>query len=171
VEAAPGPSEIALIGSAANGLRVRRRIRLAEQEPLVRTETAVENTAVAPIEVAVQSRIEADPAATYEDLVTAFRAQDGSGVEQPLLRPEEQPSGAESYTGARLPDGEWRIVDRRGGTALAVQFRNEQVARANLSWTAKAQKRVTLDVWSKPRVLAPGERLELEASYGIYYRP
>ena len=171
VEAAPGSSEITLIGSAANGLRVRRRIRLEAQEPLLRTETAVENAGAAAIEVAVQSRIEADPAARYEDLVTAFRAQDGSGVEQPLLRPEEQPSGSESYTGARLPDGEWRIVDRRGGTALAVRFRNEQVARANLSWTAKAQKRVTTEVWSKPHVLAPGGRLELEASYGIYYRP
>ncbi len=167
LEAARGPSEITLAGTAPNGLKLRRRVWL--DAGAVRTETTVENAAPAPVEVAAVARFEADPGGDYPDLVVRFRARDGSAIERTLIRPEEQPAGSESYWGARLPDGEWRVADSRGGAAVAARFRAEQVARCNLSWTAKAQRRVTMDIWSPARTLAPGERLALAVDYGTYY--
>jgi hypothetical protein len=156
-----------LTGTCANGLKLSRTIQLAGGDPVVRTQTTVQNAGAAPLEVALVSRIEADPASGYQDLGVAFRAQDGSAVEKRLIEPETQPSGSESYTGVRRPDGEWRIVDRRTGAALINRFPKDQVERCNLSWTAKSQKRVTLDVWSNQHTLKPGESFQLEADYRV----
>ena len=158
---------LVLTGTCANGLKLSRTIQLAGGDPVVRTQTTVQNAGAAPLEVALVSRIEADPASGYQDLGVTFRAQDGSAVEKRLIEPETQPSGSESYTGARRPDGEWRIVNRPTGATLLNRFPKDQVERCNLSWTAKAQKRVTLDVWSNQHTLKPGDSFQLEADYGL----
>jgi hypothetical protein len=162
-----GPTEVTLTGTAASGLSLRQRLWLRANEPVLATETALENASRTPLETALVWRAETDPGGDYREMGLRFRARDGSLFERLLVRPEEQPSGSESYYGPRLPDGDWRVV-RRGGAAFGVRFRPEETARAILSWTAKAQPRVTLDLWAAPRRLAPGERLHLEASCGIY---
>lgn len=170
LESAPTPDALVLIGNAASGLKLRRTIQLSGNEPLMRTETTVENSSAAPIDIALLSRLETDPAADYQDLAAAFRAQDGSTVEKTLLQREQPPAGSESYTGAHQPDGEWRIIDPRTGSALVSRFPKDHVERCNLSWTAKAQKRVTMDLWSRQHTLKPGERLQLHTHYGVGYR-
>ncbi len=160
-------TDVTLAGTAANGLSLRHRLWLRANEPVLATETTAENASRMAVETAVVWRAETDPGGDYREAALRFRARDGSLVERALVRSEEQPSGSESYSGARLPDGEWRVVPR-GGSALGVRFRPEEAARAILSWSAKAQPRVTLDLWAAPRQLAPGERLHLEASCGIY---
>lgn len=159
-------SEVLLTGATSNGLRIRHRLRLDESQAILWTETTVENASGAAIEAAVVWRAETDPGGDYGDLGFRFTAQNGALVERPLLRPEEQPSGGEDYFGARLPAGEWRLAGR--GRALpGVRFSPDQIARARISWTAKHQPRVVIDLWSPERTLAPGERIVLAAGYGL----
>jgi hypothetical protein len=148
-EAERRPLEITLAGATANGLKVRHRLRLDETRPVLWTETTVENASVAPVETALVWRAETDPGGDYSDIG--------------ILRPGEQPSGSEGFTGPRLPDGEWRL----GAGLPSVRLNPGQVARAHRSWTAKHQRRVTLDLWYPPRQLAPGERVFLEAGLGM----
>jgi len=168
LESVSGARELVLAGAAPNGLKLRHRVWRAEGESRVFTETILDNTSAAAIDAALVWRAESDPGGDYRDVEVSFQARDGSAVERVLVRPEEQPAGSESYTGVRLPQGEWFVVNRRSGaTFRAAVF---EAARVNLSWTAKAQKRVTLEGWSEARKLAPGERLQLRASYGVYWR-
>jgi hypothetical protein len=51
--------------------------------------------------------------------------------------------------------------------AVVNRFPKDQVTRCSLNWTAKADYRVTMGLWSAKRTLAPGETLKLEADYGI----
>jgi hypothetical protein len=167
LESASGARALTLAGASPNGLKLRHRIWREGEDARVLTETTVENTSAAAIDAALVWRVESDPGCDYRDVEVRFRARDGTVVERALARPEEQPSGSESYTGGRMPQGEWSVVNRRSGASFrAAVF--EDAARANLSWTAKAQKRVTLEVWSAPRKLEPGERLQLRGAYGVY---
>jgi hypothetical protein len=118
----------------------------------------VENGGGSPVEVVLQSRIEADPG-EIDDAEVVW----GGGGRR-LIRPEEQPTGSETYSGAAVPGGEWRVVNR-GAVRLVNRFDPAQVERALLSWSGKGVHRVTLALWSKKRTLAPGESLRLDAGY------
>ncbi len=71
-----------------------------------------------------------------------FGSQDGGAVEHALIEPEKIPAGSETTAAPRQPDGEWRVVNRQGGPAMAMRFPKEQVGRCYLSWTARNQNRV-----------------------------
>ena len=92
----------------------------------------------------------------------------GASVEKLLTQPERQPSGTEFYTGADQPDGEWSVGTRAGGPAIVNRFVKDQAARCFLNWTAKGENRVGLAVASHHRTLRPGDRLTLDADYGIH---
>jgi len=168
LESVSGTRELVLAGLAPNGLKLRHRIWRGGDEIRVFTETTLENTSAAAIDAALLWRVEADPGGDYRDVEVRFQTRDGSMVERTLVRLEEQPSGSESYIGGRLPQGEWFVANRQSGAT----FRGAvfEAARVNLSWTAKAQKRVTMEGWSAPQKLAPGERLQLRGYYGVYWR-
>jgi hypothetical protein len=89
-------------------------------------------------------------------------------METPLIQPERQPSGSESYAGTEQPDGEWTIAAGAGGPGMVNRFGKDQVARCFLSWTAKSENRVGLAVASERRTLAPGDSLTLDADYGLH---
>jgi hypothetical protein len=141
-------------------------LRLDEGQAVLWTETTVENASASPVEAAVVWRAETDPGGDYGELSFRFTAQDGTRIERPLIRPEEQPSGAEDYFAPRLPAGEWRLAGQ-GRSLPGVRFSPDQIARARISWTAKHQPRVVVDLWSPERTLAPGERITLKAGYGL----
>jgi hypothetical protein len=46
-------------------------------------------------------------------------------------------------------------------------FREDQVGGCALTWSARSQKVALMDVWSKPRTLAPGEQMRLETDYEL----
>ncbi|MBI3667721.1 MAG: DUF4838 domain-containing protein [Acidobacteria bacterium] len=163
LDAKSGANELTLAGTCANGMRLRRKIRL--QGNTVHTETIVENKGPEAMEAALQSRGEFDPG-NIDDAVVAFRRQDGSRVEKRLIQPEQPPTGAETYNNAEQPDGEWRLVNSPAGLAMANRFGKEQVGRCALSWTAKGPYGVTFALWSAKHRLAPGESFRLEADYG-----
>jgi len=165
----PTANECRLVGSGANGLRCHRLIQLVGEDPHVHTETVLENTGTTTVEVALQSQIQIDPGGPnpqdMDDVVVRFRRQDGTAVELKLIKPAEEPTGVETYTGTAQPDGEWRVVNRRTGRVLVNRFPKEQVARSGLFWTAKNQNHVTFMLWSEERALKPGESLRLDADY------
>ena len=166
VEPARGAGELILSGTAAHGLKLRRTLRLRGDQALLETETTVENAGAAAVELAMLVQFDAD-AGRMEDAAVEFRARDGSSVRRNMIEPAEPPGGAETYTGVRLPDGEWRVMNRGAALELASGFQTAEAARAALTWSAKNQNRVSLGVWSPKRTLRPGESLPLAVSYQV----
>ncbi|MBZ5582416.1 MAG: DUF4838 domain-containing protein [Acidobacteriia bacterium] len=164
LDAGATAAEASLTGVCQNGLRIKRTLRL--EGAILRTGTTLENTSSAPLTAALQSQWDTDPG-ELQAVVVEYRRQDGGAVEKVLIEPEKIPAASESYSGPGQPDGEWRVVNRRGGPALVSRFPKEQVGRCYLSWTAKSENRVSMAVSSVSRVLQPGERLTLDVDYGV----
>lgn len=161
VKAVRTATEVSLAGVCANGLKMRRRLWL--EGSLLRTQTVLENAGTEPTDAVLQSRWEVDPG-PLEAVSVAYRTQSGASVEKFLIQPERQPSG----TDADQPDGEWSVGTRAGGPAIVNRFAKDQVARCFLNWTAKGENRVGLAVASHRRTLRPGDRLTLDADYGVH---
>jgi hypothetical protein len=166
VEPARGAGELVLSGAAAHGLKLRRTLRLRGDQAILETETTVENAGPAAVELAMLVQFDAD-AGRMEDAAVEFRARDGSTVRRKMIEPAEQSGGADTYIGARLPDGEWRVTNRGAALELACGFRAAEATRTALNWSAKNQNRVSLGVWSPKRTLRPGETLPLAVSYQV----
>ena len=155
---------LALIGSAANGLKMSRRLWLGDEDAQVRTATVLENVGSSAVEVTLQSQFDGDPG-PLDDAVVEFRAVDGRTVQKKLIKPGEQPVGGDTYTGSGRPAGEWRVVQPKTGLTLVNTFRPEHIDRATLAFSAKNASRVTLSVWSPKRTLQPGESMRLEVEF------
>jgi hypothetical protein len=166
LESQAEPSELLLSGTYANGLKARRALRLRKDEPVVHTETTLENAGTSVLDVVLQSQYEFDAKSTYR-AVLSFRQQDGKRVDQRLIELGQEPTGSKVYEGSEQPDGEWVLSDAGTGPVLVNRFPKEQVSRCFADWTGKAENVVTLGLWSAKRALAPGEALKLEAEYGI----
>ncbi|HUJ22910.1 MAG TPA: hypothetical protein VLX58_15365, partial [Bryobacteraceae bacterium] len=156
-------NEVSLTGTCENGLKIRRRLRL--DGAVLRTETTLENVTAAPVTAAVQSQWDVNPG-DLASVVLRYRKQAGGAMEKALLEQEKMPSGSEVYNGGDQPDGEWRLVNQRGGPIRVSRFSKEQVGRCYLSWTAKNDNRVSMAVSSVSRLLRPGEKLTLAVDYG-----
>jgi hypothetical protein len=159
-------TELRLTGTYANGLKARRAIRLQKEEPMVRTETTLENGGASALDVVLQSRCEIGPKSMSRALLS-FRQQDGKTLEQRLIEPGQEPRGSKVYDGSERPEGEWRIAEAGPGVVLVNRFPKDQVSRCFARWTGKAENAVTLGLWSAKRALAPSETLNLEADYGV----
>jgi hypothetical protein len=162
-----GGRELVLTGVSTNGLRLRRRIFLSGEDSILKTDTTVENTGVTPRDIALRSYLIFNPEGDKLDVATKFTKQDGTAVESEILAPELPFQGSASYSGADRPDGEWRLINRALGLALVARFPKNQVERCTLSWLARGENSVTESLWSNQKTLQPGERLRLEADYGI----
>jgi hypothetical protein len=167
LESQAGPSELLLTGTFANGLKATRTIRVRKDEPVVQTETALENGGTSSLDVVLQSQYRAD-AKSMDGTALSFRRQDGKTVEQRLLQPGQEPRGSLVYDGAEQPDGQWMLSEAGASLVLVNRFFKDQVSRCFVHWTGKAENAVTLGLWSAKRALAPGETLKLEADYGIH---
>ena len=158
--------EVTLAGTAEDGIRLQRTIRLAEDGPRVATETVLHNDSGKPYTAILQSQFDAD-AGRMDDAAVEFRGRNQEAVNVRMIEPAAQPVGGETYLDARMPDGEWRVVNRASGLAICNSFPAPQAARCVLAWSAKNQHRVSLSVWSPKRTLAPGESMRLETSYEL----
>jgi hypothetical protein len=154
-------NETALEGACPNGLSLRRSIRLEGE--WVRTRVVARNTSAVPLDVVLQSRAEFDPG-DIDAARVLYRTRGGAAVDRPVLTPGDPPNGAETRKEDNVPDGEWTL-QRAGLPPVVSRFRTNLTQRTTLNWTAKGGARVSFGVWSRKRVLAPGDTLELEASY------
>jgi hypothetical protein len=166
LEPQTGLSELLLTGTFANGLKARRVVRLRKDEPVVQTETTLDNGSASALDVVLQSQYVVDPK-IMDRVVLSFRRQDGKTVEQKLIQPGQEPRGSKVYDGAEQPDGQWMLSEAGTGLVLVNRFPKDQVSRCFVHWTGKAENAVTLGLWSAKRALGTGETLKLEADYGI----
>lgn len=167
-EAAPssGSEELALTGIAVNGINLRRTIRLDGLS--VRTITEAENSAAAPVPLAMLSRAEFRLGAADEPgIALAYRGQNGVAVDRTLFRPGLETQGTDIVAGDDCPQGEWRALHRSGGLKVVNRFVADQVQRCLASWTVRGENRLALGLWTQERVLGPGEALRLNADYTV----
>jgi len=157
-------TEIRLTGICENGFKMYRRLWL--EGGLLKTRTVLENAGNQALEGLLQSRWEVDPG-PLETVSISYRTQAGALVEMPLIETGREPTGAISYAGPAQPDGEWAVTEREKGMVIRNVFSKEHVARCSLSFTGKNDHRVGLALASERRVLAPGDRLTLDADYGV----
>ncbi len=156
--------EILLAGVCDNGLEMRRTLWL--EDTFLRTRTVLENSGAEPIEALLQSRWEVDPG-PLETVSVSYLSQGGARLNKQLIRPGRQPSDSEFLTGGDQPEGEWIILSAGSEVHIVNRFAKEMVARCSLNWTAKNENRVGLAVSSHRRILGLGDRLSLDADYGV----
>ncbi|MGE5648119.1 MAG: DUF4838 domain-containing protein [Acidobacteriota bacterium] len=153
--------ELTLAGRAENGLRLKRTLRLAENVLSTRTEAV--NEGAAPLDVQLQASTGIDPGMMdTPDVTVEFLSQARQEVKRTLWPAGEQPEGGEVFQSTAMPAGAWSIVNRRNGLVVKNSFDPAQAARCALHWSQRGESEVTQDVWSHPRRLAPGEKLELQ---------
>jgi len=167
LEPQTGQTELRLTGTFPNGLKAGRVIRLEKDQPVVHTETALENGGASALDVVLQSRFLVG-SRSLDWAVLSFRQQNGKAVEQKLIEPGQEPRGSKVYDGLEQPNGEWVFADAGTGEGLVNRFPKDQVSRCFAQWTGKTESAVTMGLWSAKRSLAPGEALKLEADYGIH---
>jgi hypothetical protein len=160
------PTELRLTGTYSNGLKASYVIQLRKDEPVLHTETTLENHGDTAQDAVLQSRCVVGPK-NMEGSILAFRRQDGKTMQQRLIETVQGPRGAETYNGPEQPDGEWMLSEAGPSLALVNRFPKDQVSRCFARWTAKTENSLTMGIWSVKRSLAPGETLKLEADYGI----
>jgi hypothetical protein len=165
---ASSTTEAVLAGTCPNGLNLRRTIRLKGDEPVLQTETRVENGAKVQLPVALQARAEYS-AGLPEDpqLSVAFRRQDGEMVDRTLFSAGLETSGSETYLAEDRPDGEWRTFHRQAPLKFVNRFEKDDVARSAMNWSVRGENRISLVLWSPQRTLAPGEGFLLRTDYRI----
>ena len=134
--------ELVLDGTAGEGVKLRRRIRL--DGDWVHTETSAEGGSA---ELVLQNRADFEPG----DIDTA------RALGSLFLKPGEMPAGSQTV---EVPGGLWRL-SRTGMRDVLVRFSPEAVARTTQSWTAKGGARVSLAVWSKR-----GRSVSVATDYG-----
>jgi hypothetical protein len=165
---ASSSNEITLAGTCPNGLGLRRTIRLKADEPVLQTETRVENGAGRALPVALQARAEYS-AGLPEDpgLSLSFTRQDGEMVDRTMFSAGVETSGSETYLAEDRPAGEWRAFHRQRPLKFVNHFEKDDVARCSMNWSVRGENRLSLVLWSPQRTLAPGEGFLFRTDYRI----
>jgi hypothetical protein len=160
------PLRMTLVGVGPHNLKLRRVLEIPQEGARLLTETILEVGGSQPVEVALQSRLEADPG-DIDAVRIKFRKRDGNLWEKKLIQPEEQPAGSEVYEENSLPDGQWQLVPGGGASPLGSLFPRGQVTRTSLHWNGKANQSVSLTVWTAKQKLVPGQPLRLDCTYQL----
>jgi hypothetical protein len=63
-----------------------------------------------------------------------------------------------------LPSGEWLLINKKNG--ILNIFNPEEINIAHISFS-KEDNKIVLELWSKPKILNPGESIELNHKYRI----
>jgi len=165
---ASSASEVTLSGTCPNGLNLRRTIRLKGNEPVLQTETRVENGGRDALPVALQARAEYS-AGLPEDprLSLSFTRQDGEAVDRTLFSAGVETSGSETYLAEDRPAGEWRAFHRQVPLKFVNHFEKDGVARCAMNWSVRGENRLSLVLWSPQRTLAPGEGFVFRTDYQV----
>jgi hypothetical protein len=169
---ASAPGKLTLAGRAQNGLVVKRTFELDDAAPTLHVRTEAVNDGKEAFELQLLARAGFDPGMMdTPDVSVEFRARDRSEVKKVLLQPGQQAQGNDSFRDAGLPDGLWKIVNRRARTVISNRFDPSGVERCNLNWSQAGDSEAVEDVWSLPRRLAPGERMHLDLDYTVEALP
>jgi hypothetical protein len=159
-------NEVVLRGACANGLQLRRTIRLKSDEATVYTETVATNRGTAPLEISLQAVLDVNPdPVDFIDFDSSIRREDGS---MPTEKVSQRRGPA--YSSRILSDnpaGEWKITNHAVGMTILNRFPKEQARRCAVRWSQRGEKSGTCDLWSQQRTLAPGESFTLNSDYSV----
>ena len=150
----------------STGLHFQRTLRLQGDDPVVEEELTVENRGAAAQGATLESQMDAE-GGPLEDAVVRFARRNGERYERRLIRPAEQPGGVEMMQDAQSPDSSWHLDGMNGSLRLDGRFRNEQAARAVVTWSGRNQQRVSMILNSGHRTLAPNQSVELKSTYSF----
>jgi hypothetical protein len=168
VEDSRDAARVVLRGVCENGLRLRRILALSPQGMRLHTATTVRNEGAAPLPVTLHSRAEINPGDLENPTVDfAYRRREGGDYRQRIFPPPGMPLGDLFLGGEGKPAGEWRLVNPGLGFSLINRFQPEDVDRCRLWWRGRRQGQANIGVWSRMRVLKPGECLELKTDYEV----
>jgi len=142
----------------ADGYRQERRIELEATCPGVRVTVTVQNLAGEARETLVRLHPDFTLGKT-DDCVVEFQ-QRGGGQRQIWLRELPWPEKDLFLEGPAMPAGWWRVINRKHGITLEGEFDPAQVGKCLLNYNREAN-RVNLELYSKPKVLGPGEIMEI----------
>ncbi len=157
--------ELHLRATAANGLELRRVLRLATDAPVLETQAVLQNKGTEAVPAILESRLEFNPGGAGPVSLTFVRPG-GADMRKELLGPGVYARGSETYTGNERPDGEWRLLNQALALTVANRFHREQVERCTVTWRP-AEDRVQIGLWSAEKSLAPGQTLTLETDYRL----
>ncbi|MCX6622470.1 MAG: DUF4838 domain-containing protein [Acidobacteria bacterium] len=160
-----GPAEVVMEGATANGLLIRRVLRLNGRELV--TINTVENTLDTPVPVTAQSRAEiaGDPAGT--DIALEYQGKGGFQQNGILYHTGIPAEGSKPVVGAELPNGEWTGVSASAALRLVNRFDLAEIPRCTWSWSVRGENRLGMGVWTPERLLKKGEKLTLRTLYRV----
>jgi len=157
-------SSIVMRARLANGLELEREVSLGPGAT-VHERVVLRNTTAEPREATLRI----NPPFVVRDPQTQrllLRRADGQWQEDTLpgTHADDPAHTDRTYNGAQLPAGAWGMVDTGTGQALIDHLRGGSVERCftHMDW---AHHRLTLELWSPTRTLAPGEEIVIEHAY------
>ena len=149
----------------ANGLRLRRTIRLAGDAAQVEIHSTLTNAGKG----AVQACLRAHPCFAVKDVAAATVAivrEDGKAIVKKLAIPAGRPQEQDEWlTGKDTPQGQWSLTagDR---FVITCRFDRKQVEKYLLNRSIP-DGRVNLELFTRQATLKPGESLELTHSIEV----
>jgi hypothetical protein len=153
----------------ASGLELERAVTLGHGAT-VQERVILRNTATEPREATLRI----NPFFVVRDSQTQrllLRRADGQWQQDALPgKLADDPAHTDrTYNGALLPAGTWGMVDTGTGQALIDHLRGGSIERCftHMDW---AHNRLTLELWSPTRTLAPGEEIMIEHEYEFVER-
>lgn len=157
---------IVMRATLEGGLEMERQIALVGGSK-VRCRDSIRNASDKPREATLRIHPAIDvvrPASTH------LVVRDASGRDAPvgLPRPDEagQTTASRFFRGPDRPAGQWGIVDGASGERLIHRVIAGEVAEYFVDMDY-ANRRLTLELWSSTRTLAPGEETAIEHEYEL----
>jgi len=155
-------SEIHFTGKSENGMALERVLRVEGTQ--LKTSTTLKNTSATAAPALLQTHVDAE-GGDLKKAEVRFTSMAAASVRLALIQPNTQPSGGVNYADNDRPNGEWGVGKIAGMPILMNRFAKEQVARCQLSWSAKSENRVGFSLQTFKQTLQPGESLTLESDY------
>ena len=160
--------QLELRGVCPNGLRIARRVWVADADPVLHTASTARNESGKPLTVTLQSRAQVNPGDRQNPTVDfSFLRRDGTRRQDQILPPTGDNQGDEFFRDEQRPAGEWSLTNSSLGIKLTNRFANDQVERCRFWWRGRRRNTVAIDVWSPLKTLAPGESITLETDYAL----
>ena len=157
---------VVLEAGLTNGLRMRRTIRLPDEEAAVEVHCSLTNASKGPAKACLR----AHPCYAVKDIRKAsalIRGPDGTAVRKSLDIPPDQKQEKDEWLGGKdMPAGEWTLLEPAGAPAIVSRFDPNQVARCLLNRSIP-DGRVNLELYTKEVVLNPGESIDLKHSITV----
>jgi len=157
-------SSIVMRCRLASGLELEREVSLGAGAT-VRERVTLRNTAAEPRETTLRINppfVVRDPQSQRLLLCGA----DGQWRQDPLPgAPTDDPAFTDrTYNGAQLPAGAWGTLDTATGQALIDHLRGGDIERCftHMNWLTN---RLTIELWSPTRALAPDQEIMIEHEY------